>query len=123
MIWGDEMAANNKDLQTANGKIAPQFYDANLDAYVIAQGDNGTPFYRARGTVAMEAWTNAAPITTYPSARYGFSIINDGTADLTFTINGNTRTVKPGENYNALFDAFTSLSISATGAYRAEVLR
>ena len=117
------MSANDKELQLAKGKIAPQFYDASLDAYVIAQGDNGTPFYRPRGTVAMEAWTNVSPITTFPSARYGFSIVNDGTADLTFTINGNTRTVKPGENYNALFDAFTSLSISATGAYRAEVLR
>jgi hypothetical protein len=117
------MAANNKDLQMANGKIAPQFYDEKLDAYVIAKGDDGTPFYRARGTVAMEAWTNVSPITTFPDNRYGFSIINDGTADLTFTINGNIRTVKPGENYNALFEAFTSLSISATGAYRAEVLR
>jgi hypothetical protein len=117
------MSANNKDLKTANGKIAPQFYDPTLDDYVIAQGDNGTPFYRARGTIAMEAWTNTNPITTFPSARYGFSIVNDGTSDLTFTINGNVRTVKPGENYNALFEAFTSLSINATGAYRAEVLR
>lgn len=117
------MTANNKDLQVANGKIAPQFYDQTLDQYVIAQGDNGTPFYRARGTIAMEAWTNAAPITTFPSARYGFSIINDGTADLTFTINSYTRTVKVGESYSALFDAFTSLTINATGAYRAEVLR
>jgi hypothetical protein len=117
------MAANNKDLQTANGKIAPQFYDASLDAYVIAQGDNGTPFYRARGTVAMEAWTNVSPITTFPDNRYGFSIVNDGTADLTFTINTFTRTVKVGEAYSALFDPFTSLTITATGAYRAEVLR
>lgn len=117
------MPANNKDLKTANGKIAPQFYDAALDDYVIAQGDNGTPFYRARGTIAMEAWTNANPITTFPSNRYGFSIVNDGTADLTFTINGNTRTVKVGESYSALFEAFTSIVINATSAYRAEVLK
>lgn len=117
------MTANNKDLKLANGKIAPQFYDPILDDYVIAQGDNGTPFYRARGTIAMESWTDQNPITSFPDNRFGFSIINDGSADLTFTINGNTRTVKPGENYSALFDAFTSLTITATSAYRAEVLR
>jgi hypothetical protein len=44
------MSANNKDLQTANGKIAPQFYDASLDAYVIAQGDNGVPLMQIRGS-------------------------------------------------------------------------
>lgn len=117
------MAANNKDLKLSNGKVAPQFYDPTLDDYVIAQGDNGTPYYRALGTIAMESWTNTNPILTFPSSRYGFSIINDGTADLTFTINGTTRTVKVGENYSALFDPFTSVAINATGAYRAEVLR
>ena len=71
----------------------------------------------------MESWTEANPITTFPTERYGFSIMNDGTADLSFTINGYTRTVKPGEGYNALFEPFTSVSIAATSAYRAEVLR
>jgi hypothetical protein len=123
MIWGDYMPANTKDLKLANGKIAPQFFDEEIDDYTIAKGSDGVPYYRARGTIAMEAWTNLNPITTFPSNRYGFSIINDGTADLTFTIQGNTRTVKPGENYSALFEAFTSLTINATGAYRAEVLR
>jgi hypothetical protein len=117
------MTANNRELQTANGKVAPQFYDEKLDVYVIAKGDNGAPFYRALGTIAMEAWTNQNPITTFPSARYGFSIINDGTTDLTFTINLVIRTVRQGEAYSALFDPFTSVTISATGAYRAEVMR
>lgn len=118
------MAANNKDLKTANGKIAPQFYDESIDDYVIAKGSDGAPYYRARGTIAMEAWEGTANITkTFTSNRYGFSIVNDGTADLTFTINSQTRKVKPGEPYNALFEPFTSVTITATSAYRAEVLR
>jgi hypothetical protein len=117
------MSANNQELQTANGKIAPQFYDEDNDVYVIAKGTDGVPYYRARGTVAMESWTNLAPISTFTSARYGFSIVNDGNADLTFTINGNIRTVKVGESYSALFEAFTAVTINATSAYRAEVLR
>ena len=118
------MPANNKDLKLSNGKIAPQFYDETLDDYVIAKGSDGVPYYRARGTIAMEAWEGSANTTqTFSSNRYGFSIVNDGTADLTFTINSQTRKVKPGENYSALFEAFTSVTIAATSAYRSEVLR
>jgi hypothetical protein len=117
------MAANNKDLQLANGKIAPQFYDQDVDAYVIAKGSQGFPYFREVGTVACEAWNNTAPITTFSGNRYGFFIVNDGTADLTFTINSVTRTVKSGEEYEAKFDAFTSVTINATSAYRAEVYK
>lgn len=123
MIWGDKMSANNKDLQTANGKIAPQFYDVDADAYVIATGSQGYPYFVERGTVACEAWTDTAPITSFSGNRYGFFIVNDGTADLTFTINTITRTVKSGENYEAKFDAFTSVTVNATSAYRAEVYK
>lgn len=118
------MAANNKDLKLANGKMAPQFFDDTLDDYVIAKGSDGAPFYRARGTIAMEAWEGSANITqTYTTNRYGFSVINDGTADLTFIINTQTRKVKVGEAYSALFEPFTTVTINATSAYRAEVLR
>jgi hypothetical protein len=110
------MTAYNKDLKTANGKTAPQFYDEDQDDYQIATGSNGVPHYRAQGTIAMEAWTDANPITSFSSPRYGFAINNDGTADLSFTINGYTRTVKPGEAYYSLFESFTSLTINATGA-------
>ena len=118
------MAADNKKLKTAMGDVAPQFYDEVLDDYVIAKGSDGAPYYRARGSIAMEAWSGSSNYTkTFADNRYGFSIMNDGAADLTFTINSQTRTVKPGEAYNALFDPFTSVTINATGAYRAEVLR
>lgn len=118
------MPANNRDLKTANGKIAPQFYDEDIDEYVIAKGENGAPFYRARGTIAMEAWEgNTNETKSFTGERWGFSIVNDGTADLTFTINGQTRKVLPGEGYNALFEPFTSVFINAASPYRAEVLR
>jgi hypothetical protein len=117
------MPANNKDLKTANGKVGPQFFDTKLGDWVLAEGEDGAPYYRELGSIAMESWTEANPITTFPSKRYGFSIMNDGTADLTFTINGNTRTVKPGEGYSSLFEPFTSLTIDSTSAYRAEVMR
>jgi hypothetical protein len=118
------MAGEDKDLKTAKGKIAPQFYDETAGDYVIAKGSDGAPYYRARGTIAMEAWEGAANITkTFTDNRYGFSVVNDGTVDLTFTINSQTRKVKPGENYYALFEAFTTVTIAATSSYRAEVLR
>ncbi|UTI44444.1 hypothetical protein [Niallia sp. RD1] len=119
------MPANNRDLKTANnGKIAPQYFDSEQDDYFIVEGEEGGAFYRERGSIAMEAWEGSSSTTkTFLSKRYGFSIINDGTADLTFTINEQTRRVKPGEGYNALFEPFTEVSISATSVYRAEVLR
>ncbi|MBT2727827.1 hypothetical protein J7E63_12850 [Bacillus sp. ISL-75] len=117
------MAGEDKDLKRAKDKIAPQFFDETIGDWVLAQGSDGAAYFRARGTIAMEAWTDTAPITTFPSNRYGFSIVNDGTADLNFTINDQTRKVKPGEGYSALFEAFTSVTIAATTAYRAEVLR
>ena len=117
------MAADNKKLKTTMGDVAPQVYDEILDDYVIAKGSNGSPFFVERGTIAMETWDNTAPVTTFSGNRYGFFIVNDGTADLTFTINSKTRKVKSGENYEAKFDAFTSVTINATSAYRAEVYR
>jgi hypothetical protein len=119
------MPAYNKSLKTAaDEKIGPQFFDDDIDDWTFAKGSDGAPFYRERGSIAMEAWNGSADITkTFTGNRYGFSVINDGSADLTFTLNSQTRTVKPGEQYYALFDAFTTVTIAATSAYRAEVLR
>jgi hypothetical protein len=126
-IWGEKMANINKELQTANGKIAPQFLDESIGEsgeFVIAKGSDGAPYYRARGTIGMEAWEGSANITkTFTTNRYGFSVVNDGTADLTFTINTQTRKVKPGEAYSSLFEPFTTVTIAASSAYRAEVMR
>ncbi|MBT2722324.1 hypothetical protein [Bacillus sp. ISL-46] len=118
------MADLGKDLLISKGKIPPQFLDESTGQFVVAKGSDGAPYYRARGTIAMEAWEGSANETkTFDSNRYGFSVMNDGTADLTFVINTQTRKVKPGEAYSSLFDPFTTLTINATSAYRAEVLR
>lgn len=118
------MAYNTQTvLKDSKGQPAPVYYNPTTDQYEVYQGANGGAYFFQRGTIAMEAWDNTAPITSFPDNRYGFFITNDGTANLTFTINGYTRTVKPGEKYQACFEAFTSLTINASGAYRGEVYK
>lgn len=119
------MAYNTRELpRDGKNQPIPAYYNAEADKYEALVGALGGPYYTHRGTVAMEAWEGSANITkTFTSSRYGFSIVNDGTADVSFTINGQTRKVKPGESYNALFEPFTTVTIAAASAYRAEVLR
>lgn len=119
------MPYNTREIKKdAKNQPIPIFYNPDTDQYEVLEGANGGPYYTHRGTIAMEAWEGSANITkSFANNRYGFSVINDGTADLTFTINAQTRTVKPGEAYSALFEPFTTVTINATSAYRAEVLR
>lgn len=118
------MGYNNKGLVTdVNRKPVPQYFNPKTDQYEAISGRFGATDFIQKGTIAEEAWEGTANITkTFPSLRYGLSIVNDGIADLTFTVNGQTRRVKPGESYSSLFNAFTSVVISASSAYRAEVL-
>jgi hypothetical protein len=120
MIWGEKMA----DIPMVNGKPAPTYQNDETGNWELIKGTLGGPYYTHRGTVAQEAWEGNATITkTFNENRYGFSVVNDGTTDLTFTINSQTRRVKPGESYSSLFDPFTSITITTTSAYRAEVLK
>jgi hypothetical protein len=64
----------------------------------------------------------ASTTKTYTTDMSGFAIINDGLALITFTINGISIEVKPGEGYSAIFKKFTSVTVSATDAFRATVL-
>lgn len=50
---------------------------------------------------------------------FGFTVANDGAADLTFTIGANTVTVKAGESFDGEFKPFKQVDIVATGAFRA----
>lgn len=113
----------NQAIKMVGKMPVPQFYSDKLEDYEVHKGQDGAAFYRERGSIAMEAWDNSNPVTTFPNERYGFSVVNDGIADLTFTINGVTRKVKVGESYSALFEAFTDITINATSSYRAEVLK
>jgi hypothetical protein len=118
------MSSNTREVpKDVKGTPAPSYYNEDIDDYDVYQGKNGGAYFFQRGTIAMEAWDNTAPITTFPDNRYGFFIVNDGTSDLTFTLNSYLRTVKPGEKWSSCTEAFTSLTINATGAYRAEVYK
>lgn len=58
---------------------------------------------------------------TYGTPMRGFAIQNDGTQNLTFTINGMTIPVKPTQGWDDTFDPFTTVQINATGAFVAVV--
>lgn len=118
------MAAQDKPLVRAQNTPAPQYFNKDMDQFEYIEGRNGANSFIQLGTVAMEAWQGSVDsVQSFGSNRYGFSIANDGANDVTFTINAQTRTVKSGETYSALFEPFTSVTITATSAYRAEVLR
>lgn len=124
------MSAETKSLKDANGKIAPQHYDESLEEWDFTKGEGGALYTKLvdsvalKGSIAMESWEESVSSTkTFPTPRYGFSIVNDGTEDVTFTINEQTRRVKQDENYSAIFEAFTEVVIVASTLYRAEVLR
>lgn len=74
------------------------------------------------GSIVKDKIYGSSNITkNYEAPMRGFEIVNDGVANLTYTINGMTFDVKAGEvDYNS-FDPFTSVTITATSAYRARV--
>ena len=118
------MSEFDQPLFRAQGKMGPQYYNPATNSYEVIKGRDGANSFIQLGTVAMEAWEESVSSTkTFASNRFGFSAINDGTADMTFAINGQTRKLKPSEAYSALFEPFTSITITATSTYRAEVLK
>lgn len=117
------MSETNQPLIKAQGVPAPQYFNAEANDYEVITGRDGANMFVQLGTIAGESWQGNANITkTFPSKRFGFSIVNDGDGDVVFTINGNTRVVKQYEAYASLFRPFTSVNIVTTSAYRAEVL-
>jgi hypothetical protein len=110
------MAHNTKNMLTdASGKTQiPQYFDQVADSYkpLTNQG-----MYSIR-----DSFENVTSITkTYTSPMRGFSIQNDSTDIITFTINGLTIKLKPTEGFEDYFEPFTSVQITANGAFRAMV--
>lgn len=62
--------------------------------------------------------TNTTHVFVNPM-RYFVITNDDATADLTFTIGGNTFTVKAGEVFEEKFAAFTQVTVTTTVAFRA----
>lgn len=118
------MGYNTKTIVTDGAsKPISQYYNPLTDEYEPIHGRDGANSFVQLGTVAEEVLDGDMTAThTFETNRHGFSIVNDGTEDLTFTINSQTRKVKPGESYSALFRPFKTVTITATTAYRAEVL-
>lgn len=118
------MAANDTPLYTAQGKPTSQYFNEATNQWEPIKGRDGANSFIQLGTVAMEVWNHTdTPIQTFPSNRFGFSIVNEGIDALSFTINGQTRTVKKGGSYSSLFEPFTSVTVTATTEFQAEVLK
>lgn len=98
---------------------------ASLEAKIDSILDGTTPAkIYPTGNVVEDYWEGASSTTrTFTEAMTGVSIANDGVQTLTFTINGVTRTLYPGEPYTGTLKPFTQISISATDKYRAEVMK
>lgn len=110
------MAHNSKFMLTdASGKMPiPQYYDPISDSYkpLTTQG-----MYSVK-----DSFEGTISITkTYTSSMRGFSIQNDSTENITFTINGLTIKLKPTEGFEDYFEPFTSVQITSNGAFRAVV--
>lgn len=119
------MSANSKNLFKANSQVAPQFFDESKDDWVPQKGSGGSSYVHVTNNPVVEDyWEGSTSITkTFPEPMRGVSIANDGLETLTFTINGVTRTIYPGEPYTGTLKNFTQITINAKDKYRAEVLK
>lgn len=83
---------------------------------MVIHDNNGNPI----GSNAKQPFSGTANITkTFTSAMNGFVIANDGNIDLTFTIAGDTYTVKPLEVFREQFTPFTQVIVTTTVPFRA----
>jgi len=57
----------------------------------------------------------------YDHPMIGFAIVNTGSAELTFKINGMTIPVSAGEMWDDCFEPFKNLQITATDTFKAVV--
>jgi hypothetical protein len=71
--------------------------------------------------VVKDAWNTTGTHTIIGSNNNKFYIYNTGNADLSFTINSITFTVKPLEEFEEVFDSFSQVIISATSTFNANV--
>jgi hypothetical protein len=70
--------------------------------------------------IAEEPFTSSASMTkTFSKPMSGLVLFNSGTADLTFTIAGQTYKVKKTEKFSDNFAAFTQVNITATSSFYA----
>lgn len=103
-------------------KPVPQYFNPITDQYEVLIGRDGANSFIEKGRIVKDAFNSSAPVTkSYNSQMSGFGIVNDGEADLSFTINEFTIIVKPHETFDDLFEPFYSVTVTATDAFRAVV--
>lgn len=118
------MSAENREMVKANGLTAPQYYNPAIDGYEYLHGVGGAAWYRVRGTVVKDTISASVDVTrSYGEDMYGFSIINDGVDDVTFTIGNIMLTIKENEAFSSLFEPFRTVNITATGDFRAVIMQ
>ncbi|KRE75541.1 fibronectin type III domain-containing protein [Paenibacillus sp. Soil750] len=107
-----------KVLVDVDGKQILQYFNEISDQYEPLLGSNGG--IKMLLPKAKGSFSGSTSITkTFTSNMDGFVITNDGTSDLSFTINTDTYVVKGGEVFDAFFEPFNSIQISTNSAYRA----
>jgi hypothetical protein len=107
--------------RNVEGIVAPnQYYNPTTDDYELIQGSNGAAQVTLAGRNAREPFSGTANITKiFSKSMNGFCISNDGSSDLTFTIDGDTYTVKSNEVFTEPFSPFTHVMITTTVPFRA----
>lgn len=102
----------------------PQHFSDKADDFEPTKGEDGSLFVKVKSNVVEEYWEGSSNTTkNFSTPMTGVSIANDGLEKLSFTINGVTRSMYPGEVYTATYkNSFTSITITASDLYRAEVL-
>lgn len=100
----------------------PQYFNPETNQYESIEGKYGANSFIEKGRIVKAIFSGSTTTTqTFAENMYGLGIINDGTADLSVTINDITFTVKPGESFDDLFEAFTSVTVTGDTTFRAVV--
>lgn len=119
MAWMDKLLK-----KIGRNEVPGQHYNKKKDDFEVTEGEDGALFVKVINGVVEDFWSGSSNITkNFSTPLNGVSIANDGLETLTFTVNGTTRPVYSGEVYTATFkNTFTSITITASDLYRAEVL-
>ncbi|MFQ3543630.1 hypothetical protein Q7A53_06045 [Halobacillus rhizosphaerae] len=124
---------SNRETRLYQPKAELYYYDENTNTYkplvdtdglmkVKLEGSSAPLQIQETSLIIREVWQGTTTTSkNFATNMYGFSISNDGTADLTITLLTHTIVVKAGEQFDGSFDAFKSLTITGDSSYRALV--
>lgn len=106
--------------QTASGRpYVAVNKDQNANRGIFVDKDGNVYHLDAK---IKESFSGSVDQTfTFAAARKGITLSNDGSEDLTLTVNGISLVIKTGEVFEGRFDPFTSASVAGTAPYRGYV--